>query len=133
MGIGWMLKGRNDLDKPSRDILTRFALSLVVEFGHKSCKKAKRIQHEMDKKEKEDEETTKGDNDEMDVDEHKDGLKMNWEDNESVESFESDADDVIIWQPQWVVLLNEFSNDSNPVIRITTRKIKTVFMDWEEH
>merc|ERR1719361_385854 len=51
--IGWMLKCRNDLDKPSRDILTRFALSLVVEFGHKSCKKAKRIQHEMDKQQKE--------------------------------------------------------------------------------
>merc|ERR1712176_1680821 len=118
--VEWMLKYRNskNLDLASRDVLTRFALSLVVKFGHASCKKAKRIQHEMDKEKEE--------NMEVDDDDEDD-------DKESVDSFESEADDVIIWQPQWVNFLNEFSNDSNAVIRMTTRKVKTMFIDWKEH
>merc|ERR1712154_739451 len=110
------------------NILTRFALSLLVDCGHKTCKKAKRIQHGMEKKQKEEEETAKK-KEKMNVDDDEDA-KM---ETESVASFESDADDVIIWQPQWVVLLNAFGNDQSPSIRMTARRVKTVFMDWEEH
>ena len=49
--IQWMLQYRNDMNRASRDILTRLALALVVQYGHDSCKKCGRIQHEMEKAE----------------------------------------------------------------------------------
>eukprot|EP01083_Nonionella_stella_P141878 437950_1 len=54
-------------------------------------------------------------------------------DNKSDASFESDSDDVITWQPQWIELLNQFEKNENAAIRIIIRKVKTVFVDWEEH
>merc|ERR1719493_185115 len=52
--IQWMLQCRKDMDRSSRNIMTRLALALVVKYGHDSSKKCGRIQHEKEMKEKED-------------------------------------------------------------------------------
>merc|ERR1712087_896530 len=95
--VHWMLQHRDELDRASRDILTRLALSLVVQFGHDSAKKSGRIGHEMAKD---------GDAEMEDISTaQNEWTKLQSEtDNES---FESETDDTISWHPQWVELLSE--------------------------
>merc|ERR1712083_169431 len=82
--VRWMLEQRQTLATlGQRDVMARLALSLVVHFGHESCKKAGRIRFEKEDEDQGDGEATT----------EADGVDVKIKDADSGDAKDGDDDD----------------------------------------